>query len=164
MFWISTLSSLWCTLVQLLHYILKCIHLEWRWLFGPFTYMLVQTVWFILKIISIPYEEWFSGTTVGCTATYFVKIIWWSRWFCNTPFFEAVYCFICGRRRVAVARYRMICLVLLHSNRRKCQYLYPVLHQSFASLIRQSKIKIDNATLNPVLSHVMSHKWHFVCY
>ena len=29
-----------------------------------------------------------------------------------TPFFEAVYWFICGRRRVAIARYRMICLVL----------------------------------------------------
>ena len=28
------------------------------------------------------------------------------------PYFEAVYCFICGRQRVAVARYRMICLVL----------------------------------------------------
>ena len=27
------------------------------------------------------------------------------------PYFEAVYCFICGRRRVAVARYRMIYLV-----------------------------------------------------
>ena len=27
--------------------------------------------------------------------------------------FEAVYCYICGLRRVAVARYRMICLVLL---------------------------------------------------
>ena len=26
---------------------------------------------------------------------------------------EAVYYFICGRRRVAVARYRMICLVLI---------------------------------------------------
>ena len=32
---------------------------------------------------------------------------------------EAVYCFICGRWRVAVARYRMICLVLYH--KRKCQ-------------------------------------------
>ena len=29
------------------------------------------------------------------------------------PYFKAVYCFICGRRRVAVARYRMICLVLV---------------------------------------------------
>ena len=26
--------------------------------------------------------------------------------------FEAVYCFICGRQRVAVAPYQMICLVL----------------------------------------------------
>ena len=30
----------------------------------------------------------------------------------KTPYFEAVYCFICGCRNVAVARYRMICLVL----------------------------------------------------
>ena len=29
------------------------------------------------------------------------------------PSFEAVNCYICGRRRVAVARYRMICLVLV---------------------------------------------------
>ena len=28
------------------------------------------------------------------------------------PYFEAVYCFICGRRRVAVVQYRMISLVL----------------------------------------------------
>ena len=41
-FWINTI---WCTWVQMLHYILKCIHLEWRWLFGPFRYMLIQTVW-----------------------------------------------------------------------------------------------------------------------
>ena len=31
--------------------------------------------------------------------------------FFKRPSFEAVYWFICGRRRVAVARYRMICLV-----------------------------------------------------
>ena len=31
------------------------------------------------------------------------------------PYFEAVYCSICGRRREAVARYRMICLV--HGNK-----------------------------------------------
>ena len=49
-------------------------------------------------------------------ASYFVKIIWFSRWFCNPPpYFEAVYCFICGRLRVAVARYRMICLVLFQN-------------------------------------------------
>ena len=31
-----------------LHYILKCIHLEWRLLFGPFRYMLIQNVRFIV--------------------------------------------------------------------------------------------------------------------
>ena len=30
------------------------------------------------------------------------------------PYFGAVYCFICGRRRVFVARYRMIGLVLVN--------------------------------------------------
>ena len=30
------------------------------------------------------------------------------------PYFEAEYCLFCGRRRVAVARYRMICLVLIN--------------------------------------------------
>ena len=32
------------------------------------------------------------------------------------PYFEAEYCLFCGRRRVTVARYRMICLVLLENN------------------------------------------------
>ena len=32
------------------------------------------------------------------------------------PYFEAEYCSLCGRRRVAVARYRMICLVLVNSH------------------------------------------------
>ena len=36
------------------------------------------------------------------------------------PTFEALYCFIWGHRRVAVARYRMICLVLVNS------YLFPL--------------------------------------
>ena len=30
------------------------------------------------------------------------------------PYFETEYCLFCGRRRVAVARYRMICLVLFN--------------------------------------------------
>ena len=80
--WINTFCY---TLVQLLHYILNCIHLEWRWLFGPFRYMLIQTVRLIVWIISIPDEELFSEAVVGCTASYFVKIIWLSRWFCNPP-------------------------------------------------------------------------------
>ena len=37
---------------------------------------------------------------------------------CVSPSFETVYCYICGRRWVAVARYRMICLVLLYFVRR----------------------------------------------
>ena len=77
--------ALWCTLVQLLHYILNCIHLKWRWLFGPFRYMLIQTVRFIVWIISIPDEELFSETAVGCTASYFVKYIWCSRCFFKPP-------------------------------------------------------------------------------
>ena len=32
------------------------------------------------------------------------------------PCFEAEFCLFCGRRRVAVARYRMICLVLVNSH------------------------------------------------
>ena len=44
------------------------------------------------------------------------------------PSFEAVYCYICGRRGVAVARYRMICLVLvnsiLHQYREHINYLH----------------------------------------
>ena len=48
-------------------------------------------------------------TAVGCTASYFVKIIWCSCWFWPPPLFW-------GRRRVAVARYRIICLVLVNSH------------------------------------------------
>ena len=38
----------------------------------------------------------FSEKAVRCNASYFVKIIWCSRWFCNPLFFNVVYCFICG--------------------------------------------------------------------
>ena len=53
-------------------------------LFGPFRYnmrefssknvTLNKTVLTFIKIISIPDEEWFSETAVGCTASYFVKL------------------------------------------------------------------------------------------
>ena len=59
--------------------------LEWRWLFRPFRYMLIQTVRFIVWIISILDEELFYETPVRCTASCFVKIIWCSRWFCKAP-------------------------------------------------------------------------------
>ena len=94
-FWINTLLSI---LVQLLLYILKC------------NYFGITTFKFFVKIINIPDEELFSETYIGCTASYLVLIIWCCRWFVSPS--EAVYCYICGRRRVAVARYRMICFVL----------------------------------------------------
>ena len=66
------------------------------------------------RYLIVPDEELFSETAVGCTASYFNKNLWCSCWFCNPPpYFEAEYCLFCGRRRVAVARYRMICLVLI---------------------------------------------------
>ena len=56
-FWINILLS---TLVQLLHYILKC------------NYFGMTTVSFFVKFISIPDEELFSEMYVQCTASYFV--------------------------------------------------------------------------------------------
>ena len=43
------------------------------------------------------------------TATKLVKILWCPFWFCNP--LEQVSWFICGRRRMAVTRHPMICLV-----------------------------------------------------
>ena len=39
----------------------------------------------------IPDEELFSETAVRNTASYFVKIIWCSRWFCNPPILRLCY-------------------------------------------------------------------------
>ena len=47
---------------------------------------------------------------VGCTSTYFVKLKDVPVGFVTPASFEAAYCFIFSRRRVAVAIYRMICL------------------------------------------------------
>ena len=72
--------------MQLLHYILKCNHF---WNDAIYLVLLdsicvklqakmlleLQTEWALVKIISIPDEEYFSGKTVGCTASKFVKII-----------------------------------------------------------------------------------------
>ena len=42
----------------------------------------IETVWTTIKIVNIPNEEQFFETAVGCNASYFVKIIWCSSWFC----------------------------------------------------------------------------------
>ena len=75
--------------------------------------MLNKTVRFIVQILSIPDEELFSETAVGCTASYFCQ----NNMMLPLVLFPLLIlrlfnCFICGRQRVAVARYRMICLVL----------------------------------------------------
>ena len=48
-------------------------------------FLKIDTVWAFIKILSIPDEEWFSETAVGYTATYFIKILLCSRWFCIPP-------------------------------------------------------------------------------
>ena len=69
----------------------------------------VQIVRGFVKIISIPDEESFpkkpSGATLYTLSNYMMFPL------VCTPSFEAVYCFIFGRRKVSVARYWMICLV-----------------------------------------------------
>ena len=55
----------------MLHYILKCNHFGMT-IFRDF-----------VKIISIPDEELFSKTAVGCTAPHLILIIWCSHWFCT---------------------------------------------------------------------------------
>ena len=63
------------------------------------------------QIISIPDNTFFLNVhrvhrAILCLHSMFPSV-------CNPhPSFEAVYCINCGRRRVAVARYRIICLVL----------------------------------------------------
>ena len=41
----------------------------------------IYKMYCFVKIISIPDEELFSETSVGCTTSYFVKIMWYYRWF-----------------------------------------------------------------------------------
>ena len=86
-------------------------------------------------------EELFSETAVGCTASYFVKIIWCSCWFCKHPPFWGWILLICGRRRVAVARYRMICLVLDKQFMCHCAYCNrKILFQILPVLIHQQHL------------------------
>ena len=85
-----------------------------------------------MKIISIADEELFSETYrnvnrfILCLNYMIFQLVLYS------PSFEAVYYYMCSRRRVAVARYRMICLVHVlayfhdgnrHSTAAKNQYI-----------------------------------------
>ena len=76
-------------------------------------YKKIHLLWF-------SYEELFSETSVGCTASYLIKLY-------DVPVGvlapspEGVYSFICGRRMVIIVRYWMICLV--HDNESKLIYV-----------------------------------------
>ena len=65
----------------------------------------VDTDLTFMKIVSIPDADYFFETAVGCSPSYFG--------FVTPSSFEAVHCFIFSRRRVAVARYWLICLIFL---------------------------------------------------
>ena len=75
-----------------------------------------DTIKFHVRIISIPDEELFSETTVGAMLHNLSKLYDVPVGFVTLPYFETVHCFICGRRRVAAARYRIICLVFMGSS------------------------------------------------
>ena len=63
---------------------------------------------FLSKLLASLAGELVSVTYVRCTASCFVWDMGCSRWFCVSPSFEAVFCYIYGLRRVAVARCRMM--------------------------------------------------------
>ena len=52
---------------------------------------------------------------------YIYIYIWCSRYFCIPPSFETVNCYMCGRWKVTVARYRIICLVLWNIFEEQCR-------------------------------------------
>ena len=67
------------------------------------------------------------------------------------PYFEAVYYFICGRQRVAFARYRMICLVLIDKFNDTSRYLddiFTIDNPAFAEHVNdiyQRELKLNKA-------------------
>ena len=74
--------------------------------------LILRTIRAFVKIFIFPDEKLFSKTS----GHHFIlcQIIWCSHWFCTPPpSFEAMTCFICGCRRMAFARYWIICFVLL---------------------------------------------------
>ena len=123
-------NTLWNTFVRLLHYVLKCIFiLEIRYFRYAFRYNMCEFASknVILNRYCLDFYQncehpWWGIMFQTTTASYFVKIIWCSCWFCNIPSsLEVVYYFICGRQRVAIARYRMFNLVLQYLNQNVLQ-------------------------------------------
>ena len=86
--------------MQPLHYSLMCI-----FIFG------MTTVRFLSKLLESLMRNYFPKRTSGAPLHTLPKLYDVPVGFVS-PSFEAVYCYICDRRRMAVARYRMNCLVL----------------------------------------------------
>ena len=68
--------------------------------------LLIHTVWTFAKIISaiFRHDNRMHSSIVFKNCMMFTL-------FLTPPSYEEVYCFICSCRRVAVSRYRMLCLV-----------------------------------------------------
>ena len=67
--------------------------------------------WFLSKLLVSLMRNYmyFTKCTSGAPLHALSKLYDVPVGFVSSPSFEAVYCYICGRQRVAVARYRMIC-------------------------------------------------------
>ena len=76
----------------------------------------MTNVSFVVKIITSLMRNYFPKRTSGAPLHTLSKLYDVPDGFVSSLFLEVVYCYICGRRRVAVARYRMICLVLVSVN------------------------------------------------
>ena len=91
--------------MQLLHHILT---------FNDFG---ITTVSFLSKLLASLIRNYFPKRASGAPLHTLSKLHDVPVSFVNPPpSFEAVYCYICGCRRVAVARYRMIFFVLVNSH------------------------------------------------
>ena len=91
------------TLMQLLHYILKYNHF----------WMTIVRV-FVSKLLASLMRNYFPKRPSDAPLHALSKLYDIHIGFFSLLSFETVYCFICSRRRLADARYRMICLFHLN--------------------------------------------------
>ena len=76
--------------------------------------MLIQTIRFIVRKLLASLKRNYLKRPTGAPLHTLSKLYDVHVGFVNpSPYFEAVYCFICCHRSVAVARYWMICLVFV---------------------------------------------------
>ena len=128
---------------------------HWRryWLIYIWMFPIVQLcATFTLLNYGFPVLDW----NILYESLYHIQKIC-PRWFFNPPpLFEAVHCFICGRRRMAFTRFQMNCLVLLYCIQHLCNTLqYHLIHtetgQPSAPACRSTPVVL-NATSGNILS------------